>query len=287
MTGYMVTHNGRNVKHNSAFSRIAQNKRFEYSVAMEILMDSNELAADILVANGFTYLDEDNFAGFKDVAKFYGVEMAYVCGLTSRLQLTVSHCPDDVTRDSDYTKRFSARVILALSALMFAGQRIPANSKASRVYKNLTNSWYFKRAEEIKRKNEMGANAVNPEAARVFNDEIEVTPEGKIIISAEALAKVVRLAIAEPDKARVGGITKAVSREENKAGNTGGKENAPQKRGYHNQRNPSPVVAIKGNERKEFKMLKDCAAYLNRTPATVCRAAKLGCLANGYRIEYI
>lgn len=278
MTDIMVTRNEQNVKNKNAFSFLAQNKRFEYYIAGEILTDSNELAADILVINGFTALDEDNFATIRDMAGFYGVNKDYVYNLTWRLSLNAPHCPEDVIRTPNGL-RFSARVILALSALMFAGRKIPANSKASQVYQNLTNTRYFKRAEENKRRGEEIENTASSEATRVFGDEIEVTQEGKIVISAEALARVVRLAIAEPDKARsVGGITRV------KSDAPQGNETPAHKGIRHNQ---CSVTATKDGVCKEFESIRSCAAYIGRANSTVCRAAKMGRKANGYSIEYI
>lgn len=121
----------------------------ESMLAEEILDGSREKAAGILALHGFSNYEHDGFIKDREVCSFYGVSSTYFLGILSRFKLCPKNYPLDMRkRSGSFEPTVSARMMLALSAYMFAGRNIPEESKAMEVYKYLLKTDYYTKAME-------------------------------------------------------------------------------------------------------------------------------------------
>lgn len=258
MTNTNIPQNSGKIKKN----RCIDNLKFEGGIAkytaVEILLDSNELAADILAANGFVLIGKDGFANYDDVWKFYGVAERYFAGVIQRNWISSRSTPDDIHKNQRGNITISARMALALSAIMYAGRNIPENSKVRQVYKSLEGTRYYSRAtEKVKAVEKLAVeNAQRRSVAINFvetvlkdeTDAIEITPNGKMLISFTGLARLVQFVNGTSEEPH--GIREA---------------------GHHTSTACKPVVISKDGETKKFDSVRECAEYIGCAVNSISR----------------
>lgn len=275
MTTTIVQQGPTEVKENFCLKNLALG-RFEGRVAREVLLDSNELAADILGINGFTAL-ANNFAKYEDVRKFYGVAESYFKGVLTRNFISWRQTPEDVHKDhATNVWSFSARMVLALSAIMCHGRSVPDESKAAQVYKNLKATRYYDRA---RRKRDYEASLRSEEhdrrrAAEALvekalseelndSDKVEIIAGGQVLMSVGCLVKIIRLA----DEYK----SQKESRYETKS-----------KSGPSSKK--KPVIATKAGESKRYESVKECAEEIGCLPCNISRVLNTSHTIHGYHI---
>ena len=201
MTNTNIQQNTKEIKENRCIKNLKSEGGVAKYTAVEILLDSNELASDILSANGFAFVNEEGFAKYDDVYKFYGVAERYFAGVFQRNWISSRGTPEDIHKTRRGTILISAKMSLALSAIMYQGRNIPENSKVMEVYQNLKGTRYYNRAaEKIKKIESERRNEHNKRSAAIEivekalsegSDMVEISPNGKILMSVSELAKLV------------------------------------------------------------------------------------------------
>lgn len=257
MTNIIIPQSNQKIKENRCISALGRG-RIEHLVAREILLDSNELATDILVTNEFTALEPDGFAKYENVWAFYSVTETYLKGVMQRNWISSQSTPEDVHRERGTENiTISARMVLALSAIMYQGRNIPADSKVMQVYKNLYGTRYYSRAE--KRLNaiqeSITENAKKRSAALSFvesaltdnTDDIEVAQNGRVLISVASLAKLVQF------------MTDTQGNREEPKSQQGEARHTSHSHAFHCKK---VMLISKDGEKKEFDSIKKCAEYL-------------------------
>lgn len=177
------------------------------------------------------------------LAKFYGLTSGYLYGVLQNRKITVNTFPEDVynvTTASGFQKKFnissdwvlfegyrtieakseirkahfiispermnkfiSARLALALAAIMFYGRVIVNNSVATKVLEALDNSSYAEAAEAVIREHmaflakteaENKAKSEEQQASKTEDasvGEVEISADGKVTMSADVLTSIV------------------------------------------------------------------------------------------------
>lgn len=275
MTKTSIPQNCGKVKETRCISNLRQKKDIAGYTAIEILLDTNELASDILATNGFTLMTE-YFAKCEDVWKFYGVSERYFAGILQRNWISSRSTPDDIHKNQHGDIMISARMVLALSAIMYQGRNIPENSKVMRVYKNLQGTRYYSKAEEhikvieesTREKTDKHLKAVSFVEKAFSNsvDTFEITPDGRVMVSISGLAKLI-------DFVSGTGVL-----EESIGKNTTDNKNFPRS---------IAVVASKDGVEERFNSMTECAKHIGSTAG---RVSAVACVpnrtVNGYSISY-
>lgn len=278
MTNTTIQQNNEKIKENRCISNLKSEGGMAKYTAVEILLDSNELASDILAANGFVLTDEDGFAKYDDVWKFYGVAERYFAGVLQRNWISSRSTPDDIHKNPHTnTLTISARMVLALCAIMYAGRNIPEESKVMQVYKSLQGTRYYTRAEKKSKEVEKSAaeSAKKRLAALSFVEKalsddvetVEIAPNGRVLISLSGLAKLVSY------------MTDTYNVTESKAD-----EKSENKRGINGS---IAVTATKDGVTQRFNSMTECAKHIGSNARAISAAA---CVPNrkvhGYEIAH-
>lgn len=278
MTNTTIQQNNEKIKENRCISNLKSEGGVAKYMAVEILLESNELASDILAANGFVLIDEDGFAKYDDVWKFYGVAERYFAGVLQRNWISSRGTPEDIHKNP-HTNTFtiSARMSLALCAIMYAGRNIPEESKVMQVYESLKGTRYYNRAEKKTKAVEKAAteSAKKRLAALSFVEKalsddvetVEIAPNGRVLISLSGLAKLVSY------------LTDTYNVTESKVD-----EKSENKRGINGS---IAVTATKDGVTQRFNSMTECAKHIGSNAGTISAAA---CVPNrkvhGYEIAY-
>lgn len=266
MTNTNIQQNNEKIKRTQCFQNLELGGGVLKYTAIEILLGSNELAADILAANGFFVDKGDKFADYDDVWKFYGVSETYFSGTMQRNWISSRGTPEDIHRTVRGTIRISARMILALSVLMYAGRNIPADSKVKQVFKRLEGTRYYQKASEkakadayVRACKEDKRTAAQHLVETALSDEVaafEITREGKILISIAGLAKFVQAMSGTSVAYRASEASE--TQEEKKAG-------------QRTFASCKPVVISKNGKTKKFDSIRECATYIGCHVSSVSR----------------
>ena len=186
-----------------------------------------------------------NYAPINDMAQFYNCNPRYCLSLLNRFGLTPAKTPVDVMkcgfplfmwqyqleekfavsrRYSTFTmidrengehyefnhgdkagNFYSARVVLALSMLMYFGRTINPEAKGNEMYKRLLSSTYADAARDVlaRRKEERTQAEQSPEPVKAeavapeVSDNAAVMNDGKVVMTADFLAGLIKTAVHE------------------------------------------------------------------------------------------
>lgn len=292
MTNTSIHQNDNQVKTRMLY-RILNHGRIEHYLAQEILLDTDELAQDVLAVNGFTTPFDDGFVKDEKVWKFYGVTEKYFNGILSRNYISNRALPECVHRERGAAYvTLSPRITLALCAIMYAGRNIPEDSRVMQVYKNLKGTRYYARAEErLNEVRKVQVEELNKQKAaksiieHVFDDEsefVQINSQGKVEISIASLAKLVGymsgtpapIAEVKPDESKMQ-ESKVNPAKTNKGGN---RNNGWKRR--------KVILFDKGGDKREFESVADCGRFIGVTSGMVTSACTRNGPVHGYKVVY-
>ena len=123
-----------------------QEKNLRLALIFSIMHASDADAFETMrIAGWRTTKSPEARATIEEIARFYGVEAAYLRHLFTRYGVTSKRSPGFVTRNYG-GNTYSIRVALAACCRMMCGRTVPANSVASRMERVLKVTDYYKDA---------------------------------------------------------------------------------------------------------------------------------------------